>query len=72
MRSIVSIETELSETIVTPSTDGFVCSQFVSVPHLTYETSGTTIESVDITVSICPTITSHGNIGIAFIKQPIR
>ena len=57
MAGIILIVIELGNTWVTPSTDGLIGRQLVGIPKLAHKTGCTTIQAVDIAITVCTGIT---------------
>ena len=65
MSRIPCIKVKCRNTWVTPCTDGLISWQFSCIPQLTHKTRSTTIQTIDIAVTICTRVTCQCHIGIA-------
>ena len=65
------IEVKCGNTFIPPVTYGLISSQFISIKHLADKTGRTTIQTINITITIGTTITSQRHVSIAFCEQCI-
>ena len=59
---------ECRDTFVTPTADSFVSRKFVGIEHLTYKTSCTTVQTIDVAVTISTTVTGYCHVSVAFVE----